>query len=63
MSTQGALYLAHERQALNVRDDEVAIINHPPDRWPITDCMTDRALINFARTLLEFGIFNTGERQ
>jgi hypothetical protein len=55
MSTAGALFLAHERQSLKVSDDEVVII-HPPDRWPITDCMTDRAFAEWVELFAEYGL-------
>lgn len=57
-STAGALYLAHERQDL-LRDEPTVIAISPPStdyRWPITDLMSDRALVGWVEALRQYGL-------
>lgn len=60
MSTQGALYLAHERQALKVSEDEEEVLDRylaqPDPRFHLTDCMPDRAVVQWWLVLREFGV-------
>ena len=59
MSTAGAIYLARERTEL-VRDDEPELVIRPTEpecqRWPITDCMRDKALVEWWIVLQSFGL-------
>jgi hypothetical protein len=59
MSTAGAVYLARERAEL-VRDDEpveaAQVIEAEPQRWPLADCMSDRAIVEWWMVLREFDL-------
>lgn len=61
MSTAGAVYLARERAEL-VRDDEPepepVIRTAEPDqaRYPITDCMSDKSVVQWWLVLRSFGL-------
>ena len=59
MSTSGAVYLARERMQL-VREDEpaeaVQVIEAAPQRWPLADCMSDRAIVEWWMVLREFDL-------
>jgi len=66
MSTAGAIYLAHERAQL-VREDvpveACPVIEAKPQRWPITDCMSDKAVVEWWIVLRSFGLAGKGEMQ
>lgn len=57
-STAGAVYLARERQ--EVEDCPAPTFRPEPEarleRWPLTECMTDRALVRWWLILREFGL-------
>ena len=60
MSTAGAIYLAREREGL-VRDEPAPVVKATelepePARWPITECMSDRAVVEWWAICLEFGL-------
>lgn len=59
MSTAGAVFLAHQRAEL-VRDDEPELVIRPAElecqRWPITDCMSDKAIVEWFIVLRSFGL-------
>lgn len=59
MSTAGALFLAHERAEL-VREDEPVeacqVVEAKPQRWPITDCMSDKAVVEWWIVMKEFNL-------
>ena len=58
MSTAGAVYLAHERQWLDDCPPEAPEpkCEAKPTRWPLTDCMNDRAVVEWWVICREFGL-------
>lgn len=64
-STQGALFLARELQEMARPEAPVEVdlearvdTSAPIYRWPITDLMTDRALVEWARVASEMGLIH-----